>query len=77
MAVDLSGMQRAVSRMVESSIYAVTQNQKAKRGIVSGGNVIIGNKTIPYVPAVDMFFKSGDAVWCIISDSGKAVIVGV
>jgi hypothetical protein len=75
--VDLSGMQRAVSRMVESSIYAVTQNQKAKRGIVSGGNVIIGNKTIPYVPAVDMFFKSGDAVWCIISDSGKAVIVGV
>jgi hypothetical protein len=75
--VDLSGMQRVVSRMVESSIYAVTQNQKAKRGIVSGGNVIIGNKTIPYVPAVDMFFKSGDAVWCIISDSGKAVIVGV
>lgn len=77
MAVDLSGMQRAVGRMVESSIYAVTQNQKAKRGIVSGGNVIIGNKAIPYVPAVDMFFKSGDSVWCIISDSGRAVIVGV
>jgi hypothetical protein len=75
--VDLSGMKRAVSRMVETSIYEVTKNQKAKRGIVSGGNVIIGNKTIPYVPAVDMFFKSGDAVWCIISDSGKAVIVGV
>jgi hypothetical protein len=70
-------MQRAVGRMIESSIYQVTKNQKAKRGIVAGGNVIIGNKTIPYVPAVDMFFKNGDAVWCIISDSGKAVIVGV
>ena len=77
MAVDLSGMQRAVGHMVKSSIYQVTKNQKAKRGIVAGGNVIIGNKAVPYVPAVDMFFKSGDAVWCIISDSGRAVIVGV
>lgn len=77
MAVDLSGMQRAVGRMVETSVYEVTKNQKAKRGIVAGGNVIIGNKAIPYVPAVDMYFKSGDAVWCILSDSGRAVIVGV
>lgn len=77
MAVDLNGMKRSISIMVEASIYQVTKNQKAKRGVVSGGNVIVNNKAYPYVPAVDIFFKSGDAVWCIISDSGRAVIVGV
>ena len=77
MAVNLNGMKTAVGRMVETAIYERTKNQKAKRGIVSGGSVVIGNKVVPYVAAVDMYFKSGDAVWCILSDSGRAVIVGV
>lgn len=77
MAVDLNKMKNAVSNMVAKSIYNVTQNQKAKRGVISGGNVIIGNKVLPYTAAVDIFFKDGDAVWCIISDGGKAVVVGV
>ncbi len=77
MAVDLNKMKNAVSNMVAKSIYNVTQNQKAKRGVISGGNVIIGNKVLPYTAAVDIFFKDGDAVWCIISDGGRAVVVGV
>lgn len=77
MAVDLNGMKRSISVMVGAAIYQVTRNQKAKRGTVSGGNVIVNNKAYPYVPAVDVFFENGDAVWCIISDSGRAVIVGV
>ena len=77
MAVDLSNMKNAIGNMVANSIYTVTQNQKAKRGVVSGGSVIIGNKVMPYVVAVDMYFEDGDSVWCVVSDGGRAVIVGV
>lgn len=78
MAVDLRNMQNAVADMVTTTIYKRTENQKAKRGIVHGGSVIIGNKVVPYAPAVDMYFQDGDSVWCILSDSGRrAVIVGV
>ena len=69
-------MKNAVSRMIATTVYTVTENQKAKRGVVSGGCVTIGNKLYPYVPAVDIYFGSGDPVWCIISDSGTAVVVG-
>ena len=78
MAVDLRSMKSAVSNMVTQAIYRRTQNQKAKRGVISGGNVIIGNKVLPYIPAVDVYFKDGDSVWAIIADGGRqAVIVGV
>lgn len=69
-------MKNSVSKLVMTTIYTVTENQKAKRGVVSGGCVTIGNKLYPYYPAVDMYFESGDAVWCIVSDSGTAVVVG-
>ncbi len=74
---DLGRMQNAVANMVAQAIYKRTENQKARRGVVYGGKVTIGNKVVPYVPAVDMYFKDGDTVWCIISDNGMAVVVGV
>ena len=74
---DLSGMKNAVSNLVAQAIYNRTKNQKARRGIVRGGSVVIGEKVLPFVPAVDMYFKDGDSVWCIISDNGMAVVVGV
>jgi hypothetical protein len=74
--VDLTPMKNAVANMVANTIYKVTENQKAKRGTISGGSVVIGNRVLPWVPAVDMYFSSGDNVWCIISDSGVAVVVG-
>lgn len=78
MAVDLRGMKSAVENLVTSAIYKRTQNQKAKQGIIRGGTVIIGNKVLPYTTAVDIYFKDGDTVWCLLSDSGRtAVIVGV
>lgn len=74
---DLGRMKSAVENMVSQAIYLRTQNQKARRGVVRGGSVVIGEKVLPFVPAVDMFFKDGDTVWCIISDNGMAVVVGV
>lgn len=75
---DLSKMKSAVSTMVATAIYKRTENQKAKRGVIRGGSVVIGSKVLPYVPAVDMYFQDGDSVWCILSDSGRmAVVVGV
>lgn len=75
---DLRSMQAAVANMVTTAIYKRTENQKAKRGVIRGGSVVIGNKVRPYVPAVDMYFQNGDMVWCILSDSGRtAVVVGV
>lgn len=75
---DLRGMQNAVANMVATAIYKRTESQKAKRGVIRGGSVVIGNKVVPYVPAVDMYFQDGDYVWCIMADSGRtAVIVGV
>lgn len=75
---DLQNMKAAVSDMVTTAIYKRTENQKAKRGVIHGGSVVIRDKVLPYVPAVDMYFQDGDSVWCIISDSGRmAVIVGV
>jgi hypothetical protein len=76
--VDLSGMKNAVSMMVSTAIIKRTENQKAKRGVVSGGCVTIGNKVLPYYAAVDVYFKDGDSVWCILADSGRtAVVIGV
>ena len=78
MAADLGRMQKAIEKMVSTSIYKCTQNQKARRGVVNGGTITIGNKVLPFVPAVDMYFNDGDSVWAIIADGGrKAVIVGV
>lgn len=75
---DLRGMKSAVTNLVATAINKRTENQKAKRGVIRGGSVAIGNKVVPYVPAVDIYFQDGDSVWCILSDSGRmAVVVGV
>ena len=71
-------MKNSISNLVATTIYTVTENQKAKRGVVSGGCVTIGNKLYPYYPAVDMYFEDGDSVWCIVADDNRtAVVVGV
>lgn len=75
--MSIQNMKNAVTGYVSQTIYKVSENMKAKRGIVNGGSVIIGNKVLPFTPAVDMYFQDGDSVWCIISDNGTAVIVGV
>jgi hypothetical protein len=76
--VDLSRMKSAVSSYVMTAIMKTTEDQKAKRGVITGGCVTIGNKVLPYYAAVDMYFSDGDQVWCIIADGGRmAVIVGV
>lgn len=78
MAADLGRMRQAVGKMVAASIQNATKNQKARRGVVHGGCVTIGNKVLPFIPAVDMYFQDGDSVWAIIEDGGRrAVIVGV
>lgn len=75
---DLRSMQNAVANMVATAIHKRTENQKAKRGVIRGGSVVIGNKVVPYAPAVDIYFQDGDSVWCIIADGGRtAVVVGV
>lgn len=75
--MSISSMKSAVSNYVSNAIYTQTERQKAKRGIVRGGCVVIGNDVLPFIPAVDMYFQDGDAIWCLVSDSGTAVIIGV
>lgn len=78
MAVDLRGMQSAVSNMVLNAIYRRTEHQKAQRGVIRGNNVVIGNRVMSYTPAVDVYFGDGDNVWCLVPDSGRtAVVIGV
>lgn len=75
---DLRSMKSAVTNLVATAINKRTENQKAKRGVIRGGSVVIGSKVLPYVPAVDIYFQDGDSVWCIIADGGRmAVVVGV
>ena len=76
--MSIRSMKSAINNYVSTSIYKATENMKAKRGIIRGSNVVIGNKVLPYVPAVDMYFEDGSEVWCIPADSGySAVVVGV
>lgn len=78
MAVNLKIMQNAVANMVATAIYKRTENQKARQGIVRGSKVVIGNNVYTAIPGVDTYYANGDAVWCIITDSGRsAVVVGV
>lgn len=69
-------MQQAIMSYIKANI---PQNiNKAHFGRVHGGKVIIGNKSYNYVPAVDLYFKDGDEVACVLPDSGNvAAIVGV
>ncbi|BAL82847.1 hypothetical protein SELR_11390 [Selenomonas ruminantium subsp. lactilytica TAM6421] len=76
--MSISSMKSAVSNYVTQTILAQTERMKAKRGVVHGGRVVIGDSVYPYTTAVDIYFKDGDAVWCILADNKRtAVVVGV
>lgn len=69
-------MQQAIIAYVKACLPK--NPNKAKRGVVHGNRVVIGNKSYPYIPTVDMYFGEGDSVYCVLPDSGNmAAVVGV
>lgn len=75
-AASFSTMQQAITRYVKANIPQPVNN--AHHGKISGNRVVIGNKSYPYDPAVDIYFGEGSAVYCILPDSGNmAAVVGV
>lgn len=59
--------QKKTSQREESSI---------RQGLIAGSHVMIDGKLYPYTVAIDMKVVEGMYVWCEISRSGMAVIVG-
>lgn len=75
-AASISRMQQAIIRYIQANIPK--DQNKARIGTVNGSRVIIGNKSYPYTPAVDMYFGNGSQVFCILPDKGnQAAVVGV
>lgn len=75
-SANFKDMQVAIMSWVKANMPK--DKNKAHFGTVRGGSVIIGNKTFPYVPTVDLYFEDGDSVACIKPDSGNLVaVVGV
>ena len=69
-------MQQAIIDYIEACLPD-TPN-KARRGVIRGDRVVIGNKSYPYDPAVDLYFGTGSGVYCILPDKGNiAAVVGV
>ena len=69
-------MQQAIIAYIEARIPKTPNN--ARYGIVNGNRVVIGNKSYPYVPTVDLYFGDGSGVYCILPDNGRiAAVVGV
>lgn len=75
-AAAILNMQQAIIAYIKANIMA--DINRAHLGRVHGSRVVIGNKSYPYVPTVDMYFGDGDGVYCILPDSGNmAAVVGV
>lgn len=73
---NIFSMQWAIINYIESRIPK--DKNKAHIGRIHDGTVIIGNKTLSYLPVVDMYFGEGDNVACILPEqTNQAVIVGV
>lgn len=73
---NFSAMNRAILNYINSKLPKDKNN--ALIGTVFSGRVMLGNKSYPYTPAVDMFFGDGDRVACILPDgSNRAFVVGV
>ena len=69
-------MQNAVKNYIRRSLPKV--ENKAVTGLVQDGRVVVGNKSYPYIPTVDLYFGDGDSVACLLPDSGNiAAVVGV
>lgn len=69
-------MQQAIINFIRACLPEIPNN--ARRGVVRGNRVVIGNKSYPYDPAVDLYFGEGSGVYCILPDQGNiAAVVGV
>lgn len=76
MAANFSAMNQAIIAYINANIP--TDPNKALVGVVSGNQVIIGNKSMSFVPAVNLYFGDGDRVACILPDNyNAAAVVGV
>jgi len=74
--ISLSNMKQAIINYIQSNIPEEKNN--AVSGRIKGDRVVIGNKSYPYVPTVDVYFGEGDYVYCILPDGGQiAAVVGV
>lgn len=75
----LNRLQRAVINYVNSRNNTNQKsNNTAVQGRITGGKIMVGNKSYNADLAVDMAVFDGDTVWCVIDDSGTtAVIVGM
>lgn len=75
-SADFSQMTGAIINYIDSKIPKDANN--AHIGTVKGSRVIIGNKSYPYVPTVDMYFGEDDKVAVILPEnSSSAAVVGV
>lgn len=69
-------MQQAIIDYIKANLPEPLNN--ARYGVIKGNRVVIGNKSYPYAPTVDLYFGDGDGVYCILPDSGNmAAVVGV
>ena len=69
-------MQQAIINFIKACLPEIPNN--ARRGVIHGNRVVIGNKSYPYDPAVDLYFGDGSGVYCILPDKGNiAAVVGV
>ena len=76
MAANYSAMNRAIIDYINSKIPK--DQNKAHIGTVRGNSVVIGNKTYPYYPTVDLYFGDGDKVACLLPENTSEVaVVGV
>jgi len=74
-ASSLSAMQRAIINYIDARIPKDTN--KAQIGTIRDNSVIIGNKKYRANTVNDMYFDNGDAVVCLIPNSGNfAAVVG-
>ncbi len=74
----IQSMQDTITSCMLQKIKIETDKKKARRGTVRGSSVIVGAKSYPYIPVVDMYFTDGDSVWCIVDDSqSTAIVVGM
>lgn len=75
-SANILSMQRAIINYIESRVPK--DQNKAQIGIVSGSRVFIGNKSYDYIPTVDLPFRDGSRVACILPEkSNSAAVVGV
>lgn len=69
----IQGLADAIKSAVQNRI---DEESKAKRGTIQNGNFVSGDKSYPFIQAVDCNISNGSRVWAQLSRSGKAVIVG-